>query len=255
MGSREISIYKLTIRYDFKIAVCLLILFTLLIRLGLWQLDRAEQKREMLRLYTERLTATPTVIETLWPALKQGGNARKKLQSLRVALQGSYINDKSMLLVNQYFGGRLGAEIIVPVQLSSGNGIALVNRGWSEITGGDSNGFAPSVVEGEHVLVAELFVPHGGSFYKPASLDAKQWPIRLHRLDIQALQKLFAQPLFPYLLRLEADNPGSLERHWRREKIDPSKSSLYALQWFAMAVALLVATVLISTNLKALLRR
>lgn len=86
------------------------------------------------------------------------------------------MNDKLVFIVDKFYQGRLGYEVIALFQLSSNGQIALVSRGW--IPGSFDRSQLPEItpVTGPRQLVAEVYVPPGKSFFlaeKPAILNAK----------------------------------------------------------------------------------
>ena len=59
---------------------------------------------------------------------------------------------------------------------------------------------------------------------------------------------------FPYLVRLDENTPGVLTRPWPIPKLKASKSQSYAVQWFAMALAVVLVTIYLATNIRELWR-
>ena len=65
------------------------------------------------------------------------------------------------------------------------------------------------------------------------------WPKRVQELDVAALaQSLGEGDVYPYVLRLRRGGPSALYAHWQDVNVLPAKHTAYAVQWFAMAVAL-----------------
>ena len=239
---------RLRIRFDWKIAVFVALCFSLLMKLGFWQLSRADEKRQMQRIIDARRLAAPKAIESL------SMESKNALKYLRVSLDGAYINEKLIFIVNKFFMGRMGYEVITPFQLKSTGQIVLVSRGW--IPAGHDRGQLPKVtpVTGERQLVAEIYVPPGKSFFLAEKVEEKSWPFQLHHFKMDGFDKVFINPLFPYVVRLGEDNPGVLERYWPTINVKPESSTSYALQWFGMALAVLVIAIIKSTNLVELIR-
>ena len=71
---------------------------------------------------------------------------------------------------------------------------------------------------------------------------------------MDGFEELFETPLFSYVVRLSKANSGVLERYWPTIKLKPESSTSYALQWFGMALALLVAAIMKSTNIVEIIR-
>ena len=71
---------------------------------------------------------------------------------------------------------------------------------------------------------------------------------------VAMLESIFAEPLFPYLVRLTEEQPGMLVRHWPETTVDIDTHLSYALQWFTFAVMIAIAALFASSNLLALMR-
>jgi cytochrome oxidase assembly protein ShyY1 len=51
----------------------------------------------------------------------------------------------------------------------------------------------------------------------------------------------FGERVYPLVIRLEIDQLGSLPRYWPSTVMSPEKHKGYAIQWFSMALAVLIA--------------
>ena len=70
-----------------------------------------------------------------------------------------------------------------------------------------------------------------------------QWPQRIQAIELEKLYKALDKtakiaPLF--LLRLDPQSPAALTPHWQLVNVEPAKHSAYAMQWFGMALLLVV---------------
>lgn len=221
---------------------------SLLLKLGFWQLSRAEEKRQLEKTLKERQSAPPVPIESL------SLNNKKALKYLNVSLAGSYINEKSIFIDNQIYHGRFGYEIITPFRLKSNNHIVFVSRGWKSAHHDRSQLPDITPVTGEQLLVTEIYVPATNSFFREEPVDNTHWPKRLQHFKIDRVKELFEAPIFPYLVRLGENNPGVFTRYWRIVSFKPLQSTFYAFQWFAMSFALVIVSIVVSTNIVQLIR-
>src|SRR5690554_4858504 len=113
--------------------------FVLLLSLGFWQLDRAQQKETLYRQLEERARA-PVV------DLAAAGAARANAEDMhwrRVMLRGRYDPVVHFLLDNQVYRGRPGYFVYTPFLLAGESVRVLVNRGW--VDAGADRGHAPDV--------------------------------------------------------------------------------------------------------------
>ncbi len=232
------------IYFKWNIALCVLLLFLILINLGFWQLDRAEQKRQIQNDRDARRLAIPVSIESL------NLDDINTLKHMKVTLSGRFDNAKSILISNQMFQGRPGYEVITLFKLHSSNQIVLVSRGWIAADNASRNLPTIEPVTGTQHLMAEIHVPSSQSFFLSQKIEqAVAWPLRLHHFDMNGISQLFDSPVLPFVARLDQNNAGVLERHWRVTRLQATNSTSYAIQWFAMALILLVITIVKSTNI------
>lgn len=100
-----------------------LVLTTLFVAAGLWQMRRAEYK-DQLRERTQRAENGPSIV--MPPTAVQP----EQFDFRRVAASGTWLADGSILLDNRVRNGIVGYEVVTPLQLDHGNLKVLVNRGW-----------------------------------------------------------------------------------------------------------------------------
>ena len=220
----------------------------LLVNLGLWQLDRAQQKRDQAALLQQRRLEAAVSLEQVLASDISVQNT----QDRKVSTRGSYWNEASFLIAFQFYQGAPGFEVITPFQLAKQDMWILVSRGWiAPREGGDGLPEIPSVT-GEQAITALAHIPQ--DIMGTTQVQGEQWPLRFRRVDIPLLEQVLERPLAPVVLRLEPGEPGVLARHWSSRAISTRSNLGYALQWFAMALIVLVITVLMSTNILALIK-
>ncbi|MBO6277675.1 MAG: SURF1 family protein, partial [Pseudomonas sp.] len=109
-------------RPGFAPTLVVLAVLPLLVFLGFWQLDRGEQKRELLNHYAERQVAAPVTVGQLLtfddPAFR------------RVQLRGHFDGQHSLLLDNRMRDGKVGVELLQPFQDQASGQWLWLNRGW-----------------------------------------------------------------------------------------------------------------------------
>jgi len=101
------------------------------VRLGLWQLHRAEQRSAATAAVSERTARAPVPVRDL---LEVDRRPDASIQWRRVTASGRYDAASTLLLRNQVLDGRTGYHVVVPLMLDDGSAL-LVNRGWVPRTG------------------------------------------------------------------------------------------------------------------------
>ena len=89
-----------------------------------------------------------------------------------------------------------------------------------------------------------------GRIYQPESqilllADQHQmladFPAIVQRIDVEKMNAALGERVYPLVIRLEADQFGALPRYWPSTVMSPEKHKGYAIQWFSMALAVLIA--------------
>jgi surfeit locus 1 family protein len=89
-------------------------------------------------------------------------------------------------------------------------------------------------------VLGEVYVPLGEVFALGSTALPRGWPKRMQTLDHGALAGALGVELYPYVVRLKPGTATAFESHWQDVNIAPEKHIAYAVQWFSMAIALLL---------------
>lgn len=239
---------KFTFQFNWKAALTVSIAFYALLSLGFWQLDRAEQKRIRQQTIGDRLSARPTPLEEL--DLSDG----RPPEFSRVLLEGEYLTNRSVFLVNKFYQGQPGYEVFTVFKLKSTARTVIISRGW--VAAGRSLKEPPNIdtPEGPVSITGIIHVPATRSFFIEQEIAEMNWPLRLHQLNIEKLASRLELPVFPFSVRLDRDSQGLLQSNWPTVDTRAERSTSYAWQWFGMAGILLLVTLVRSTNVADWLR-
>lgn len=205
--------------------------FAILINLSWWQLSRAGEKTEQLQRLAQLQAdgaLQPAQLTSLTPVDIDG--APLKGQALWLA---PYI----WLLDNQIVNGRVGYDVIVPVQAAGLAAPLLVNLGW--LAGADSRDILPQPdIAAEFELDGLLRVDVDGLMLLGQNAeDSGQWPMRIQQVNYSELSEQIGAELFPALLYQQQNS--SFVPHYQPVVLLPEKHRGYALQWFLLGVAVL----------------
>ncbi|RLQ22102.1 SURF1 family protein [Seongchinamella sediminis] len=238
---------RLEFDFEWRITLFTLVLLPLLISLGFWQLQRAQEKAVLAAAFERQQTLPPGPLAGL---RDEEGVA---LAYRPVVLQGRYRAGEHFLLDNRMLEGRFGNEVLTVFELASG-GLALVNRGW--VPADASRRVLPQVpeVRGEVRLTGQLYVPPGEPYLLADEAIAGPWPRRLQAVEMDKIAESLGATLFPYEVRIDEGQPGALAVDWQVINISPAKHRAYSVQWFTMAAVLALVYLLRSTNLWQLAR-
>jgi len=201
--------------------------------LGVWQLQRADEKNQIQQENELRKNDAPQSFN--FPISNP-----EKLRFQRIRVKGKFLSDMQFVLDNRYLDRQVGFNILTPFKLQNSDKVVLVDRGWLPLTGSREELPDIDVDENIRTLVGTVYVPYGKAFSLGEIDDSKTWPRLIQYLDFKELSMRLEKELMPLTLRMQADQVDTYKAQW---ELYASSSKLhlgYAFQWFAMALALLV---------------
>ena len=248
----EHSIGSFHIRLNWVFAACVIMAFAGLARLGLWQLDRAAEKVAAQQAMEIESQENAGYLEEIPAGHLHPANA--ELQNRHVALRGEFVNERTILLLAEFFESQIGFGVVTPFRLASNNQLVLVHRGWT--SGILPPNTPPSLypVDGPLEVTAQIFVPDPNARVLASEIDPNVWPLRMRSLEIDIISEILGEPVLPFQVRLTAEQAGVLARHWPAVNADVNQNLSYAIQWFSLALLVLFISVLASSNLWELIR-
>lgn len=216
------------------------LLFPLLLSLGFWQLQRGAEKAAINAVIDARLASQPRT-------LADNAAELDNLQSYTlIRLSGRYTGEY-YLLDNRTRNGRAGYEVL-QVFASSGQRW-LINRGW--VVAPPQRDQLPEITwpPADKVVTGFLYPVTETTTTKRFTNDR-----RIQQIDSAFAGSLdLAQPRWS--VRLSADSDTALVTGWQLINSPPERHRAYAVQWFAMAAALLLLWLFAATRLQRLLRK
>lgn len=216
--------------------VCVVIMFAL----GNWQLQRAEQK-------TVRLLAIEQAAETEQVDLQQVSNGKiEQLLDMPVNFEGTADAEHFFLLDNKIHKGRVGYQVLVPMQTYSGT--VMTNFGWVAAT--SSRDILPNIqINNKEMRYAGvLSLPLDNIMVKETAVVDGDWPKVLQQTDLDIVQQHYKKQILPFVVLLTAEENSFFIRDWQPVVMAPEKHIAYAAQWFLLAFAGLVVFIIAQRN-------
>ncbi|MDX1299445.1 MAG: SURF1 family protein [Pseudomonas sp.] len=210
-------------------SVLVLLMFPCLIALGFWQLARADEKRDLLAAHQAQQLVAPISIDEL----EQHPNPAYT----RVQLQGFFDAQHPLLLDNRTRDGKAGVEVLQPFYDQASGLWLLLNRGW--LPWPDRRVMPIFATPDTPLrLQATVYVPLGEAFQLQGELPATGWPRLVSEVKPNALWQQLGRAGLSYEVRLQP-GPASFQSDWPVVAMSSDKHIGYAVQWFALAAALL----------------
>lgn len=212
-----------------------------MIRLGLWQLDRLDQRRAFNARVEEQLAQSALEISE--------ENLRADLYNMEyreAIVLGEYDHDRQVVLRNQDWQGRLGVHLLTPLIIQGSDRAIMVNRGWipyedfeaGKLSQFDENG----LVEVNGVIRRSQTKPRigGRADQIPAEgeppLQAWNW------INVGGIAGQLPYELLPVYLQ-GSPEPSRDQMPYRTQlELDLNEGSHlgYAFQWFTFALILAI---------------
>jgi surfeit locus 1 family protein len=209
------------------------ILVPLFVGLGIWQLERAQEKRELAETLAARLDL-PAL------SLEKPVSDTERLRFRTLTATGIYEPDGQILLENRRYGQRTGFHVITPLRIAGEDLRVLVNRGWipADATGLPTHAPVP---EGTRTIKGQTHIPESPALVLHGADDAAaSWGERWPYLTLDLYAETVDFPIQPVVVLLDPEDEGGFARSWPREFPREGMHIGYALQWFAFAVFTLV---------------
>lgn len=218
--------------------VLAMIFISLFIRLGFWQIERSEEKVQMIAA-EEALAKQEPIVWDMSQSVPE--------QYQRIIVRGTYL-PKFFLLDNQHHQHQFGYDVLSPLQLTDGT-VVMVDRGW--VPGESTRRSFPEIHTPQGLLKIQ------GSAYYPAKnqwilgpgTEEKEGGITiLELINAKLLSQLLQKEVYPFIIRLDKQDAYGFVREWAIVSMPPQRHLAYALQWFAMALVILI--IFVALNLK-----
>lgn len=191
--------------------ICLALVL-LFVRLGVWQLERHDERRDRNERIEQRLAAEPVPVDDDVEEYR------------RVTVDGEWDDAGTVFVRSRSYRGRPGYHAVTPVVLDSG--AVLVNRGWVP------DAEAPAV-SGEASLEGIVRSTQERGSFGPR--DPQEGVLReVARVDVERIQQQYERPLLPIYVELQepaTDLPVPVEP----PDVEAGPHLGYAGQWFAFA--------------------
>lgn len=207
-------------------------------RLGVWQLERAFEKKQRLQAVSEFSKLPPMA----WSA---SDPLPKPYQ--RLTLQGHFLTPV-LLLDNQFHEHQFGYHVLSPFLLENQK-IVLIDRGW---VAGDSTRRKLPLIDtpvSERKLTGSSYYPSSKTWVLGSVIDKKQSnQVVIEAIDTQVISQFLHKSLYPFIIRLDKQASNGFVRAWRTVTMPPERHYAYAVQWFAMALLIIILFIILNVK-------
>lgn len=207
-----------------------------LARLGIWQLDRLEQRRARNAELQLALDAPPLDLGSIDP-----NGDFEALKDRDVIVRGEFDSSQQILLKLQKWAGRTGAHLVAPLMIDDGQTAVLVDRGWIPESDASVENWSkfhePGLVTIRGYLALSQSLEQPDEVRNQPAEPQRDW----YRVDIEAIQAQLPYSLLPFYVAQAPPPEGNIEPPFRGEReVDLSEGPHlgYAIQWFIFSLML-----------------
>ncbi len=199
--------------------------------LGLWQIDRAQQKESLARERQSR--AAQAVLDARWLDASAWSRGRQdELLHRRIRVTGHWHGEFTVYLENRQMHGRPGFLVVTPLRLEGADAVILVQRGWVPRHFLDRTALPEIQTPSGLVTLQGRLAPWPSRIYDFGAQESG--PIR-QNLDWSAYRSQTRLDLAESSLLQTGDDSQGLQRAWLDIASGVEKHHGYALQWFALS--------------------
>ena len=196
--------------------------------LGFWQIERGAEKDQIVSNFEEAQMKQPLPIS----------NNSKKWD--RVYVNGALDKSKTIFIDNTIYKGALGYKVVAPLILDM-DGIILVDFGWTKQPERRGDVKTVEISSNQNISVTGVLEQPELGLVLSDELFSSSWPKISQSKSIDALQELFDEKIYPFILLSDFRKDSDLTYIKPVvTNMPPVKHYGYAGQWFAMFIALTI---------------
>lgn len=187
--------------------------FPILLSLGFWQLDRADQKEHNMAEFEANYYGAAFDLN----AQSSDRLDQTLMQWRKVKVRGSFESEHQLLLDNQPMNTKTGYLIFTPFKLENESTRLLINRGW--VPANPDRRIIPevSVLSKETLTIsgaAKKALFSGIELSDDLTEHLDNGLLRVQQINISDTEALTGQSFLPYIVRLDKESPQGYLRDW-----------------------------------------
>ena len=214
-----------------------------MVRLGIWQLDRLQQRREFnARVQTQIDQPVLDLNRIVQPNAVEQDLTSMEYRDVEVT--GEYDRSGEVVLRNQVWENLLGVHLMTPLKIAGSDQAVLVNRGWvpfDDFTKGElGKNNEPGLVKVHGVIRLPQTKPevggHADQLPGPGDGKVLAWNV----VNVQGIESQLPYPLLPIYIQVSPAPSWTTLPYRSQVELDLTEGPHmgYAIQWFIFAAIL-----------------
>ena len=210
-------------------AVLIVATIAFLASLGLWQLDRANEKRAIEASIQKANTGTIELISD--------ENRLLEKEYYQVRLKGQYLSNKQFIYDNQIVDQVSGYYVLTPFKLENHSSAIVINRGFIPWNGDREKLADISIDKAKSEIKVQISKPIKRIELKPSEIS-NNFPTLIQAVDLVKMSEIAGVNFSSMVGLLDASMDDGFVRKWEPYTGSIEKHIGYAVQWFLMAIVL-----------------
>ena len=205
-------------------------LFLLTLSLGVWQINRGYEKRELENTFS---------FQQSYPVEEITYNLDSKVNLYRnISIKGRFLQNL-FYLDNKIYDGKPGVVVLSPFELEDGSAI-IVSRGWVEMQ--DRQNFMKIETPNEIMsIVGTLRPPSSGlTLSNDTTLKLDDNFFLIQSLAIKEMEEIVGINFMPFVLELSDLSPAAFMSIWKPINLSSYRHFGYAAQWFGLSLVIVL---------------
>ena len=216
-----------------RLSLFALFFLPVLLALGAWQLDRAAEQ-DRFAAHLDDMQARPP------RPLAEVAAVGPAADLAPVRLEGRLLAEQAVWLDNRTWQGRVGYELLVPLDDPSLDRAVLVNLGWIEGTR-DRSRLPVADLPTTRLAITGRLAPDRPlpAVFGPV-VDRVDGAVRTQRVELDLLGDALGLALYPRVVIADPAQPGVETANFQPMRMTGARHRGYALQWFGLAAVLVI---------------
>lgn len=218
-----------------KLSIITLVLFCILVYLGIWQIQRALYKNNLLQTLQSRVQETPKELSVISePSLE-------KDRFKHIDVEGVFLNNFTFLLDNQMLDHKPGFRVLTVLQSPRLEKWLLIDLGWIPL--GNSRAELPDIpiIYGVKKINGIINTISCGTVLQADDTETNNtWPNVIQNLDYSYIESKLRHPVYEFVIQIQAADFNYFPYPPIDYGFNSDKNWGYAFQWFIFALLVLL---------------
>lgn len=236
MQKISFKVFNISFAFSWGAIITIILIGGILVRLGFWQLDRAEQKRQI----TQDIQSQQATVVDLNKILNEDTDLGKLVYA-QAKVEGHYDTEHQFIYDNNIQQGVVGFYVLTPFKIKNTDQSILINRGWLALKSRDMIKqqnirfkSSPDFIQGRLIKPISRFT------LSQAITKLDDFPRLIQNIKLENLSQQLGYSLLPLSLELDPAEKEGYQRQWQAFYGSSDKSVAYAIQWFCFAGIFLI---------------